>query len=458
MAGLFAWLRDVVTRRFTIGHALAAAASMALIYFAWGRFFTPGGTGSNVVLGLLVALAFVYLVSTNTGPNIDDAIAGKQGAKRRRVRETRDMLLEVDGALKRARAGSLKGASKAVLDAGQVETIAQARGAFAQALTDYAAPSAGPGAAAHLDTTLAALEAVLQKELGDQTPTVFAQLRGLAGAFAVAVVLRLWLVAPFQIPSASMIPTLLIGDHLFVFRASYGLQLPSRFQASNSGSGWSKALATVTQLLPDMPVYLARWSLPTPGDVVVFEAPPWVGLNSGEDWIKRVIARPGQRVRRVGLTVFVDDKPYTLEGGDDGGTLTAYKDFSENATGGGTWVDRVATLHTEGIPNRRHATFANVPPTTLDWPDADGRMPIASMRGLSCDSHECKVNDGFVFVMGDNRDNSMDGRTWGAVPIDSVKGRAWFIWVSVDGSSDSVHLGRFSLPRFRWDRLFQWIA
>jgi signal peptidase I len=52
-----------------------------------------------------------------------------------------------------------------------------------------------------------------------------------------------------------------------------------------------------------------------------------------------------------------------------------------------------------------------------------------------------------------DRDHSSDGRSWGAVPIDNVKGRAVFIWVSVDGSENSVKVGRFTLPRFRWERI-----
>tara|TARA_Y100001954_G_C15336423_1_gene372377 strand:- start:285 stop:467 length:183 start_codon:yes stop_codon:yes gene_type:complete len=54
--------------------------------------------------------------------------------------------------------------------------------------------------------------------------------------------------------------------------------------------------------------------------------------------------------------------------------------------------------------------------------------------------------------MGDNRDNSSDGRRWGAVPIENVKGKALFIWMSVDGSQNSVSIGNFVLPNFRWDR------
>ena len=87
-----------------------------------------------------------------------------------------------------------------------------------------------------------------------------------------------------------------------------------------------------------------------------------------------------------------------------------------------------------------------------NWPSPNIR-PHA-LKGLTCAPDGCTVDEGHVFVMGDNRDSSNDGRVWGAVPIDYIKGRALFIWMSVDGSERSVELGRFTLPRSRWDRLF----
>ncbi|OGQ25774.1 MAG: signal peptidase I [Deltaproteobacteria bacterium RBG_16_71_12] len=280
---------------------------------------------------------------------------------------------------------------------------------------------------AHLTAKIGELDKVIVMELGEAKAGagVASQARSLAFAFAVAIALRLFLVAPFQIPSGSMIPTLLIGDHLFVFRASYGLQSPV---------GTS---------------YLVRWRDPTPGDIVVFEAPPWVGHNAGEDWIKRVVAGPGQRVKRVDKTVYVDGQPYT-HGGD--GAVERYMDFKERGGGGGTWEERSAFHHVEQLPGRPHSVFHDSDRPVQDWPNA--MYPEPRQRGLVCTAAECTVQPGFVFVMGDNRDNSADGREWGAVPVDNVKGRALFIWVSVDGSADSVRLGKFTLPRFRWERIF----
>lgn len=425
-----------IRKLLTAGHAIAALLVAVVIYFAWGTFFVAGGTGSNVVLGILVAVAFLYLGATNFGPSVDDALAGKAGPLRRALREARDMLDDVDHAIARASKGKLKHSGTRRLTAEEIENLTRARAAFAEAV----ASAAGAEDAALLEDKSRELDAALKTALGDQRVSFFVQARGLLGAFTVALVLRLWLVAPFQIPSGSMIPTLLIGDHLFVFRASYGLQVPTRLGG---------ALGTVTGFLPTEPAYFVRWGLPEPGDVVVFEAPPWVPQNAGEDWIKRVIAGPGQRVKRVGTTLYVDDRPYTELGGE---AMTSYMDFEELPGGRGLWREKVGSQRTEETPGRPHLTMVDMPPQSTDWPNL--AYPYPRMRGLSCTSVDCTVNEGHVFVMGDNRDHSLDGRVWGAVPVDAIKGRALFIWVSVDGSENSVSLGRFTLPRFRWDRLF----
>ena len=92
-------------------------------------------------------------------------------------------------------------------------------------------------------------------------------------------------------------------------------------------------------------------------------------------------------------------------------------------------------------------------PTQENWPIPGAGAP--QLNGLTCSDVDCRVDDGYIFVMGDNRDHSFDGRRWGAVPLANVRGRAIFTWMSVDGSERAVDLGRFTLPRFRWERLFR---
>ena len=416
-------------RLLTLGHGLALALVVTAVYFAWGTVFQSGGTGSNVVLGLLIALALIWVGAQQIGPLIDEAVASPERRKLLRVR--------------RAAFELAREVRRAVIDARKDKRNTR----------DPAALAALLGLAEQLDeaermpTVTASKLEDLTNQVDKEAQLLFpsekvgpmGQAKGLAFAFAVALALRAFFVAPFQIPSGSMIPTLLIGDHLFVFRGMYGLQSP----------------------VGKEPSYLVRWSLPKPGDVVVFEAPPWVPANAGEDWIKRVVAGAGQRVKQVGTVVHVDGRPYaqvsadgqaaTDQAGHPVGVLTRYMDYEGEQQN--RWYEATASHKRETIVRPdgttvEHSVFNNMPPGTSDWP----RHPGAS-TGLRCTPEECVVEDGFVFVMGDNRDRSSDGRVWGAVPVDNIKGKALFIWVSVDGSGSSVKLGRFTLPRFRWSRI-----
>lgn len=429
-------------RLLTVGHAVAAAVSLAGLYFAWGAVMPEGGTGSNVVLGLLVALAVLWIATNQLGPIVDESIVNKEKADQIRQRRA---AWELAQDLRRA--GRRERKNKKTRLTSDV---------FARLDTAVVAlEEAGEGNGDVVEA-LATTEGLIDEVFPPQKETVFAQVRSLGVAFAIAIALRTFAVAPFQIPSSSMIPTLLIGDHLFVWRATYGLQMPSR-----NGLG---RLSGILGWLPKDPFYFVRWSTPGPGDVVVFEAPPWVGRNGGEDWIKRVVAGPGQSVTFHDTVLTVDGRRYeqVTPSGSTGvdanghplGEMTSYHDYSDEL---GVWHEEHANHKIEKLIRRdgevvEHSIFNNMPPRMADWPNSQVPMQL---DGLRCDLEACVVKDGFVFVMGDNRDNSSDGRSWGAVPIDNIKGQAVFIWVSVDGSENSVKLGRFTLPRFRWERLGQ---
>lgn len=411
------------------GRVIAFLVTLAAVYYAWGVVFTPGGTGSNVVLGLLMALAALYLVTTNLGAFLDDALFSKGDREEAEHLRFADALLdEADHAIGRSARGK-----SPKLDEKDQGILRDAATALREVAAEFrAVPEETKPTQAQSDALKAAVERLdkeLQGLLGHKRRTsVFGQLRSLGVAFAIALALRAFVVEPFQIPSSSMIPTLLIGDHLFVARFWYGLSLP----------------------LASEPTYLVRWSVPEPGDVIVFTAPKWVGPNAGEDWIKRVIAREGQTVKMRDGVVYVDDKPYELVGtGQD----ARYQDH-DDATN--RWHTARARHQRERLPSGREHSIYLGHQTELEWPSfIPGTRTM--MPGLDCTANECRVKDGYVFVMGDNRDNSSDGRRWGAVPVDNVKGRALFIWMSVDGSERSLELGRFTLPAFRWGRLFDGI-
>jgi signal peptidase I len=212
-------------------------------------------------------------------------------------------------------------------------------------------------------------------------------------AVAVAMALRAFVVEAFKIPSGSMIPTLMVGDHIFVNKFTYGPAIP-----------W-----THKRLWNGMP--------PSRGDVMVFAFPE----HPEQDFIKRVIAIPGDKLEaqgghpiingwevpscRVGPYSYVEGEPplQTKHEGD---------------------------LYVEFLEDEAYLTFYDG--SSMSYPEHQGPFT---------------VKPGEVWVMGDNRNNSHDSRMWwggkgGGVPFENIKGRALFVWLSVaDSGVDWSRLG-----------------
>lgn len=215
-------------------------------------------------------------------------------------------------------------------------------------------------------------------------------------AALVAIVIRTLLFEPFNIPSGSMIPTLQVGDLLFVAKYSYGY---SRFSLPFSP-----------------PLFSGRifGSLPRRGDVVVFRYP----RDTSEDYIKRVVGLPGDHIQMREGVLYVNGieatrTPIGPYEADDQGRKTLEEEFSEHLPGAPAHDILKAT--DEGWVNN---TQIYVVP-----------------------------NDTF-FAMGDNRDDSADSRFAdgvGYVPLENLVGKAEFIFFSWD--SDAA--------RIRWDRIFK---
>jgi signal peptidase I len=226
--------------------------------------------------------------------------------------------------------------------------------------------------------------------------------QSLAATIAIAVFVITFIIQAFQIPSESMEDTLLVGDYLLVDKTHYG---PT--------GGWN---------------YIMPYSPVRRGDIVVFKYP----VHPSQHFVKRVIGLPGDRVRLVRKRLYVNGKlqeePYVL----DSLPPDTYRD---------------------NFPNGPRASLG----VEASW--------YQQLEKLVEDG-ELIVPEGYVFVLGDNRDRSYDSRYWGFVPRENVIGRPLVIYLSLDmpekediaGVGTSDRLSRFTyvvthvFQNIRWKR------
>jgi len=209
-----------------------------------------------------------------------------------------------------------------------------------------------------------------------------------AGLFPVILavfVLRSFLFEPFKIPSGSMIPTLLVGDLILVNKYTYGVRLP----------------VLNTKLTDGTP--------PKRGDVMVFRYPPRPSL----DYIKRVVGVPGDEVAYLNKRLTINGQPVPTS------ELPPY--FDQDAM-------RYFKQFSEQLGDKQHRLLVN--------DDAPAFVPAVEPFEFkqncrySVEGVVCKVPRGHYFMMGDNRDNSLDSRYWGFVPDRNIVGKAFLIWMN----------------------------
>ena len=283
-------------------------------------------------------------------------------------------------------------------------------------------PKRGKAAAgkAELEQALESLEYALDQHLGPYRKSWLREyVEAIAWAIGLALLIRSFIFEAFSIPSGSMIPTLEIGDRLFVNKVSYGLFIP--FSANR----------------------LIRWSEPERGDVIVFTYRCAGDANEGEDYIKRIVADEGDRIRLDDNKLFVNGKPVdTRELGTGDCDI-----FEPDRTGTSSRVGSCQCVRQEEVvgetryttqhmvPNHSLASFSrcpNRPDWPLERPFISGKCRYFGEKASNPDWPDVVVPPDHVFVMGDNRDRSEDGRYWGLVHRNDIKGTAFVVWWPLD--------------------------
>ncbi|MEY4317207.1 MAG: hypothetical protein RI902_1015 [Pseudomonadota bacterium] len=218
---------------------------------------------------------------------------------------------------------------------------------------------------------------------------------GLFPVIAVVFVLRSFLFEPFKIPSGSMIPTLLVGDLILVNKFHYGVRLPVINLKITDGNPVQR------------------------GDVMVFRYPPRPSL----DYIKRVVGVPGDEVAYLNKQLTINGVPVEKAARPDffdEDSMRYIKQFEEKIPLGHKPDDN------KGV--RVHNLLNDIDRPAF-IPGADDFAFKENCR-YTVEGVTCKVPDGHYFMMGDNRDNSLDSRYWGFVPEKNIVGKAFFVWMN----------------------------
>lgn len=210
---------------------------------------------------------------------------------------------------------------------------------------------------------------------GQEPNKIIEYSRSFFPVFFIVLLLRSFLVEPFRIPTGSLEPTLLVGDFVAVNKFAYGLRLPV----------WEKKVIPIAN--------------PKTGEVAVFRWPP----EPSYDYIKRVIGVPGDKVS-------YHNKTLTINGKEAKRTFVSYT--MDESTG------KAVAQYKEDLNGVVHDIFINPNSPAIDF--------------------DVEVPEGNYFMMGDNRDDSADSRFWGFVPDANFRGKAFLVWMSWNGKTDSI--------------------
>ncbi len=262
------------------------------------------------------------------------------------------------------------------------------------AVADFDRTTAEGLRAARGDAAMASERMALREKVETQ-PLWLEYTAGLFPVIFVVFFLRSFVAEPFKIPSGSMIPTLVVGDLILVNKFTYGVRLP----------------IVHTKVLEQ--------GSPARGDVVVFRFP----RDPSIDYIKRVVGLPGDTVSYLGKRLEINGVEVPLVSAGE------YYD-----------PDRLSysAQYSETLGTSSHKVLTELGKPSFISPMERFRH-MENCRYVS-DGVVCKVPERHYFMMGDNRENSLDSRFWGFVPEENLVGRAFFVWMNF---GDLGRIGRF---------------
>jgi signal peptidase I len=210
-------------------------------------------------------------------------------------------------------------------------------------------------------------------------------------AILVALTIRWAFLEAYVIPSGSMLPSLLINDHIFVNKLVYGLRVPFSEK------------------------WLAKFQEPKKGEVIVFKYP----RDMSTFFIKRVVGESGDKIRVENGTLYINDIPMEKK------VVAAPNDFD--------WL-RDEDFQRDGNNFDRKDNYVHFIETLPG--NVEHNVLLRRGEALMDSFGPFTVPPDSLFVMGDNRNNSMDSRVWGVVPKENILGRAGFVWLSCEETFD----------------------